>query len=415
MVRMRVLIGIALLLLVSVAALATPRLDEKVVLINNRPMIALRDFAEIFDATVDYNVERDEISIALDDTTVYVVPYRMTAWVNERKVWLDMPVVIVDDVTYLPVGFLCDAFRLHSEWVPDSRQVVIIWTTDRIVLEIDRDWCRRPHVWRHDYDYHWYIHFHQHHRDGDRDDDRDQCYDGHPPYDGGDHHYEDSPRHDGGGHPGEARHDGSGKPDGGRPHSSIDGPGASQPGVIVTPGGEKPHGPIDRPDVPYKPTGERPPVIVERPGDSPHGGIGKPDAPTTPDAPGTPGAPGKPTSHWPPITIGRPDAPRHGGAGKPDGFPYGMMWKPERPPRGTVGNPAGGWPHGDFPRQEASIRPWERNRPPAAGPVERGRDERGSTVQARNGSERKETRQDDRNTDRKDRGSDSGKGDKNDR
>jgi len=195
-------------LLLTVAALALDPMTGHIVKVNERPMISLRDFAEIFDATVDYDVERNEISITLYDTTVYMVPYRLTAWVNNRKVWLDLPAVIIDDVTYLPVCFICEAFRLDSDWITDNRQVVIInrWTTIRIVLIFDTDWCRRPHVWRHGFDFRWYVNFHHQHHDVDW-----KRQDASPPYDGHDQ-YNDKDQYHGGPPP----HDGANPPDGGR-------------------------------------------------------------------------------------------------------------------------------------------------------------------------------------------------------
>ena len=152
---------LSVFLLVGVAALANGPMTGKIVTIKERQMISLQDFAEIFDAVVDYHVDRDEIAISLFDTTVYLVPYRMTAWVNERKVWLDMPVVIVDDTTYLPVRFICDAFGLRYDWTPTRQEVIVInrWTTERIVLIIDLDWYRQPRVWRYDFDLRWYTYY----------------------------------------------------------------------------------------------------------------------------------------------------------------------------------------------------------------------------------------------------------------
>jgi len=212
---------LSVFLLAAVAALAIDPMAGKIVTINDRPMISLRDFAEIFDADVDYNVEQDEISIWLYDTVVYLVPYRMNAWVNDRKVWLDMPVVIMDDVTYLPVRFLCEAFNLNYDWLPDNRQFIIVnrWTTERIIIVIDYDWCRLQHNWRYNYDFNWYINFHQpcrydwRPRDGYRPPPHgnpppgiDQYHNARPPQHGGGGDYNNSdsphggpPQHGGGG------------------------------------------------------------------------------------------------------------------------------------------------------------------------------------------------------------------------
>lgn len=183
-------LALLVFVLVAGAALAVNPMTRYVVTINDRPMISLRDFAETFDADVDYHIDRDEFCITLYDTTVYLVPYRMTAWVNERKVWLDIPVVIIDDVTYLPVKFLCEAFGFRYEWGQPNREVCIVnrWTTETIVFVFDIEWSNHRHVWRHDYDCHWYINYHHHKTDWAR-------RDANPPY----HHhdYADNDSHPG--------------------------------------------------------------------------------------------------------------------------------------------------------------------------------------------------------------------------
>jgi len=174
-------IAILVFLLIAGAVLAVNPMTPHIVMINDRPMISLQDFAETFDADVDYHVDRNEICITLYDTTIYVVPYRMTAWVNDRKVWLDMPVVIIDDVTYLPVKFLCDAYGFRYDWRQPNRDVCIVnrWTTETVIIVIDIDWHNRSHVWRHDYDCNWYINFHQHHKIDWSRRDADPPYHGH--------------------------------------------------------------------------------------------------------------------------------------------------------------------------------------------------------------------------------------------
>jgi len=214
------------------------------VIVNQRPMISLRDFAETLDATVDYQVDRDEIRISIDDTTVYLRPYSMTASVNARKVWLDMPVVIMDDVTYLPLRFMCDAFGLRCDWDPVTRRVIVInrWTMDRVVLLIDLDWDRREHRWQRDYDFHWYVNFHtSHNNHGYKRDDHGASQDGHnqhhdysAPQNGHGQHYDGAPQNGHGQHNGGAtNNDGAGKPD-----------GHARPGT----GNMKQHDGVGRPD-----------------------------------------------------------------------------------------------------------------------------------------------------------------------
>lgn len=292
MFRLRYLVLIGVLLL-SVAAMATD-LSQKMVMVNQRPMISLRDFAETLDATVDYQVDRNEISITVDDTTVYLHPDSMTAWVNDRKVWLDMPVVIIDDVTYLPLRFMCDAFGLRYDWTPDNQQFTVInrWTMERIVLIIDLEWGRRAHNWRHDYDYHTYVNFHTRH------DTNGYQHGSHGAPQGGPGQYHGGAPQDGPGQHdthGDA-HGGVGKPGGDAQHGAYPPPagGMNQHGGYGKPDGDAQHGAYPPPD------GRQ----------NQHGVFGKPDGNARQDETGTPPADGR-------NRDGKDrqynDPPRHGG------------------------------------------------------------------------------------------------------
>jgi len=345
---------LSVFLLAAVAALAIDPMAGKIVTINERPMISLRDFAEIFDADVDYNVEEDEISIWLYDTVVYLVPYRMNAWVNDRKVWLDMPVVIMDDVTYLPVRFLCEAFRLNYEWGQDNRQVIIInrWTTERVVVVIDLDWCRLPHNWRYNFDFNWYINFHRPCRDWrPRDGYRPPPHGNPPP--GIDQYHNDKPPHYDGGNPNhdnDSPHGGPPQHDGGNQNHNI---GPPQSGPPQHPGGG------GNPNHNIGPPQSGPPQHQS--------GGGNPNHNIDPPQSGPPqqqngGGPWN-GGHNPQLTPGqgRPDGDFQRDYGKPvDGRPDGKfdtpLWKRDARPDDRI-RPAGFPLNIDWQRKEVVITP----------------------------------------------------------
>ena len=160
MQRFGLLIG--LLILVNIAALAT---DLNVVVINRHHMVSLSSFADKFGAVVDYDSERDGISLKLGDRTVDLIPYNRTAWVNGAAVSLDQPVVIVDDVTYLPLRFMCETLGLGYTCNDADSQVVVVdgYTNETCYMVIDWGWCNYPHFWCYDFDcrlYHGWCHDH---------------------------------------------------------------------------------------------------------------------------------------------------------------------------------------------------------------------------------------------------------------
>ncbi len=130
---------------------------QQVVLINGHHMIALRDFSQYFGAYVGYDNQRNAISISLGGRVVEVIPYSTTAWIDGNPVVMRNPVVIVDDVTYLPFRFMVHAFNLPTTW--HGNQDVVVTnphTTSVIQLGLDLLFGQRPHSNRRDYDPHEY-------------------------------------------------------------------------------------------------------------------------------------------------------------------------------------------------------------------------------------------------------------------
>ncbi len=146
---------LGLLVLVQVAALAT---DMNLVVINKHHMVSLTSFADKYGIAVDYDSEHDGISMKLGDTTVDMIPYNRTAWVNGVAVTLDQPVVIVDDVTYLPLRFMCETYGFGYTCHDEDNQVVVVdnVTQQSCFFVVDWGWCGLPHFWCYDFDCHPY-------------------------------------------------------------------------------------------------------------------------------------------------------------------------------------------------------------------------------------------------------------------
>ena len=143
--------------LMSVGALAQ-RLQ--VVYINNQPMMALQDFGATFNVTIDYDKRLDAISLSQGGRVVDFIPYANIAWIDGHVVKLDTPVVIVDDVTYLPVNFVCDTFGYNC--LDQDGQFIIVnqVTLVQTVWVIDSGWGQRHHHWQRHFHCRGYRHFH---------------------------------------------------------------------------------------------------------------------------------------------------------------------------------------------------------------------------------------------------------------
>ena len=138
MSRIKLLVVAALVFGLAAAASAD------VVLIGGRAMVPLRSFRDHFGASISYD-SRHGISISLDYRTARMRPGYREYWVDDRAYMLNADIVIINGVTYVPVGFMYDAFGYDCRWDAPSRQVIIVQprTQKRVVLDCDRD-GRRP-------------------------------------------------------------------------------------------------------------------------------------------------------------------------------------------------------------------------------------------------------------------------------
>lgn len=116
-------------------------------------MVSLRDFSREFGAVVSFDSYHNAISISLGYHMVEMVPYSTTAWIDGNPVALDNPVVIVDDVTYLPLRFLSHAFNMNATWENNNQQVIIVSpaNSQRVQWNLDLNFGQRPHVYQRNY------------------------------------------------------------------------------------------------------------------------------------------------------------------------------------------------------------------------------------------------------------------------
>ncbi len=112
-------------------------------------MISLAAFSDQFGATVGFDDTLQAITITLGDRTVSMIPYSNTALLNGNVVELSCPMEVIDDITYLPLQFMCDTFNLNCTWGDANQQVVIfnVCTRQPITCYLDAAWGCRRHVW----------------------------------------------------------------------------------------------------------------------------------------------------------------------------------------------------------------------------------------------------------------------------
>jgi len=102
-------------------------------IIDNRTMVPMRAIFEAMGATVDWNETIQWISARREDTTVGMMIGDREIIVNGRSIELDVPPMIVDNRTLVPVRAVAESFDAEVEW-DAATQTVIITVVQRIVL-----------------------------------------------------------------------------------------------------------------------------------------------------------------------------------------------------------------------------------------------------------------------------------------
>lgn len=97
---------------------------------NGRVMVPLRAIFESLGAEVDWDANTRTITGTKGDTIVTLVVNSPTATVNGKEIVLDVPPVIIDGRTLVPVRFVSESLGAEVEWDGNRRQVNIATGTE---------------------------------------------------------------------------------------------------------------------------------------------------------------------------------------------------------------------------------------------------------------------------------------------
>lgn len=104
--------------------------DAKPYIENNRTMVPIRFISEALGAKVDWNGTYRLVTITLDNTRIEQKIDKKVAIVNEQEVTFDVPAVIKNDRTMVPVRFVSEALGANVEWEATTKTVII--TTQKV-------------------------------------------------------------------------------------------------------------------------------------------------------------------------------------------------------------------------------------------------------------------------------------------
>lgn len=105
--------------------------DVQPQLIDNRTMVPLRKIFEAMGAVVDWNNDTQTVTATKGDERVIATINSKNVYINGETKTLDVPPMVIDDRTLVPVRFVAEAFGANVEW-NESTQTVIIGTKHQI-------------------------------------------------------------------------------------------------------------------------------------------------------------------------------------------------------------------------------------------------------------------------------------------
>ena len=103
--------------------------DNPPLLMNDRTLVPIRAIAEKMNYTVEWNEEKELVTLKSqeDNTILYFLIGDNVALKNlNEKIKLDVPAVVINDRTYLPLRAVAEAMDARVSW-NNERKIVEIW------------------------------------------------------------------------------------------------------------------------------------------------------------------------------------------------------------------------------------------------------------------------------------------------
>ncbi len=95
------------------------------VIINGRTLLPIRAVIEEIGGTVNWNEERQEITLTYGQDTIRLVIGNTTAYLNDNANVLDAAPTIINGRTMLPIRFIAESFNFNVEWNSETQTVTI--------------------------------------------------------------------------------------------------------------------------------------------------------------------------------------------------------------------------------------------------------------------------------------------------
>lgn len=106
--------------------------DVQPQLIDNRTMVPLRKIFEAMGAVVDWDDNTQTVTATKDSERVIATINNKNVYISGETKILDVPPMVVNDRTLVPVRFVAESFGANVDWV-DNTQTVVIRTADSTI------------------------------------------------------------------------------------------------------------------------------------------------------------------------------------------------------------------------------------------------------------------------------------------
>lgn len=113
--------------------------DVQPQLIDNRTMVPLRKIFEAMGAVVDWNNDTQTVTATKGDERVIATINSKNVYINGETKTLDVPPMVIDDRTLVPVRFVAEAFGANVDWNEVAQTVIIGTKQSRPEISLTTD------------------------------------------------------------------------------------------------------------------------------------------------------------------------------------------------------------------------------------------------------------------------------------
>ncbi len=103
------------------------KLDVPPIIKDGRTLVPIRFIAEGFGGEVGWDGEEKKITIEIGKTTIVMWIGKKTALINDKEYKLDVPPIIKDGRTLVPIRFIAEGFGSYVFWFSKDKKITIVY------------------------------------------------------------------------------------------------------------------------------------------------------------------------------------------------------------------------------------------------------------------------------------------------